>query len=158
MALPNIHVIYRFWFLWLEPALCIVTAIAFVFMPKEMLDALVPPPLPFYLILEWRERYLTYKLAIFYAFQAIITGGVLRISKELRVWRAVVMAVLFVDIAMLASDFANLDQEPGRLSVRDMHSTGWSIHPYSVLVTAVKVSFLAGVGVQDVKSKKWDLG
>lgn len=157
MALPNINVFHRFWFLWLEPALCIVTLIAFVFMAKEMLDALVAPPLPYYAILEWRERYLTYKLAVFYAFQAIIMGGVLRISKELRVWRAVVMAVLFVDIAMFASDFANLDQE-SQLSARDMHSTGWNLHPFTVLNTAIKISFSAGVGVRDVKSKKWDLG
>lgn len=115
-----------------------------------MLDALVPPPLSTY---NPSQAFLLHHLAALYAFVAIILGGLLRTSKDIQVWRVVITAVLVVDIAMLASDYSSLKQQD-RLSLGAMRSADWSNILFTGLVTAIRIFFLAGVGVQNVKSKK----
>lgn len=115
-----------------------------------MLDALAPPPLSAY---NPDQAFLLHHLAILYAFVAIILGGLLRISKDIQVWRVVITAVLVVDIAMLSSDYAILKQQD-RLSLEAMRSEDWSNILFTGFVTAIRIFFLAGVGVQNVKPKK----
>lgn len=150
MAPPKIHVFYRFWFLWLDPAILAATVYALVFTPQVMLDAFAPPPLSAY---NPDQGFLIHQLAALYAFVAIILGGALRISKDIQVWRVIIMAVLVVDIAMLASNYATLKQQD-RLSLGAMRSADWSNILFTGLVTAIRILFLAGVGVQNAKSKK----
>lgn len=150
MALPKIHLFYRFWFLWLDPAILAVTVYALVFTPQVMLDAFVPPPLSAY---NPDQGFLLHQLAALCAFVAIILGGALRISKDIQVWRVIITAVLVVDIAMLASNYVTLKQQD-RLSLGAMRSADWSNILFTGLVTAIRILFLAGVGVQNVKSKK----
>lgn len=150
MALPKIHLFYRFWFLWLDPATLAVTVYALVFTPQIMLDAFVPPPLSAY---NPDQGFLLHQLAALYAFVAIILGGALRISKDIQVWRVIITAVLVVDIAMLASNYATLKQQD-RLSLGAMRSADWSNIMFTGLVTAIRILFLAGAGVRNVKSKK----
>lgn len=150
MALPNIHVFYRFWFLWLDPAILAVTVYALVLTPQVMLDAFIPPPLSAY---DPNQGFLIHQLAALFTFTAIILGGVLRASNDIQVWRVVITAVLVVDVAMFASNYATLKQQD-RLSLEAMRSEDWSNILFTGLVTAIRIFFLAGVGVQNVKPKK----
>lgn len=150
MAPPKRHTFYRFWFLWLDPIILVATVYALVFTPQVMLDALAPPPLSAY---NPDQGFLLHQLAALYAFVAIILGEVLRISKDIQVWRVVVLAVLVVDVAMLASNYASLKQQD-RLGLWAMRSADWSNILFTGLVTAIRIFFLAGVGVRNVKSKK----
>lgn len=151
MAPPKIHKFYRFWFLWLDPIILVATVYALVFTPQVMLDALAPPPLSAY---NPDQGFLLHQLAALYAFVAIILGGVLRISKDIQVWRVVILAVLVVDVAMLASNHASLKQQD-RLSLGGgMRLADWSNIVFTGLVTAIRIFFLAGVGVRNVKSKR----
>lgn len=150
MARPKIHVFYRFWFLWLDPVILGASVYALVFTPQLMLDALAPPPLSAY---NPDQGFLLHQLAALFTFVAIILGGVLRVSKEIRVWRVVILAVLVVDIAMLASIYASLKQQD-RLSLAAIRSEDWSSIVFTGFVTLIRVLFLAGVGVQDAKQKK----
>lgn len=150
MALPKIHAFYRFWFLWLDPIILVATVYALVFTPQVMLDALAPPPLSAY---NPYQGFLLHQLAALYAFVAIVLGGVLRTSQDIQVWRVVILAVLVVDVAMLASNYASLKQQ-NRLSLGAMRSADWSNVLFTGLVTAIRIFFLAGVGVRNVKSKK----
>lgn len=74
-------------------------------------------------------------------------------SQDIQVWRVVILAVLVVDVAMLASNYASLKQQ-NRLSLGGMRSADWSNILFTGLVTAIRIFFLAGVGVRNVKSKK----
>jgi hypothetical protein len=150
MALPKIHVFYRLWFLWIDPVILAASVSALVFTPQLMLDALAPPPLSAY---NPDQGFLLHQLAALFTFVAIILGGVLRVSKEIRVWRVVILGVLVVDIAMLASIYASLKQQD-RLSLGAMRSQDWSSIALTGFVGILRVLFLAGVGVQGVKSKK----
>lgn len=115
-----------------------------------MLDALIPPPLSAY---NPDQGFLLHQLAALFTFVGIVLGGVLRVSNQIQVWRVVILAVLVVDIAMLASIYASLQQQD-RLSLEAMRSEDWSSIIFTGFVTMIRILFLAGVGVQDVKSKK----
>lgn len=147
MAPPKIHKFYRFWFLWLDPIILVATVYALVFTSQVMLDALAPPSLSAY---NPDQGFLLHQLAALYAFVAIILGGVLRISKDIQVWRIIILAVLVVDVAMLASNYASLKQQD-RLSLGGMRLADWSNIVFTGLVTAIRIFFLAGVGVRIVK-------
>ncbi|XXH01608.1 hypothetical protein Hte_007968 [Hypoxylon texense] len=150
MTLPNIHVFYHIWFKWLDPLVLVPTVYALIFTPQVMLDALVPPPLSIY---NPDQGFLLHQLAAMYAFIGIMLGGVLRVSSEIKVWKVVTAGVLLIDVAMLASIYASLKQQD-RLSVEAMRGADWGNVLFTGLVTVIRVSFLAGIGVQDrIKSK-----
>lgn len=150
MALPNIHVFYRFCFKWLDPLVLAPTIYALIFTPQVMLDALVPATLSAY---NPDQGFLFHQLAAMFAFVAIMLGGVLRISNEIKVWRVIIAGVLLIDIAMLASTYVSLKQQD-RLSLGAMRLADWGNILFTGLVTAIRICFLAGVGVQDdTKSK-----
>lgn len=150
MVLTKVHPVYRFWFLWLDPTILVVTVYALVFMPEAMWDALIPAaPLSTY---SPNNAFLFHHLAALYAFMAIILGGLLRASKDIQVWRAVIAAVLVVDIAMLAVAYASLKKQY-QLRPNAMRSSDWSNVLFTGLVTVIRIFFLAGLGVQNEKSK-----
>lgn len=128
----------------------VVTVYALVFRPEAMWDALIPAsPLSTY---KPNHAFLFHHLAALYAFMAIIMGGLLRASKDIQVWRVVIAAVLVVDIAMLAIAYASVKKQY-ELRADDMRSSDWSNVLFTGLVTAIRIFFLAGIGVQNAKSR-----
>lgn len=150
MALPHIHVLYRFWFQWLDPLILLPTIYALLFTPQVMLDAFVPPPLSAY---NPDQGFLLHQLAAMYAFVAIVLGGGLRVSNDIKVWRVIIGGVLVVDMVILASIYASLKQQ-GRLG--SLRSADWGNVLFTGLVTVIRILFLAGVGVRknDTRSKQ----
>lgn len=114
-----------------------------------MLDAFIPPPLS---ARNPDQGFLLHQLAAMYTFVAIILGLVLRISKDIQVWRVVILAVLVVDIAMLSSNYASLKQQD-RLNLGAMRSADWFNVLFTGLVTVIRILFLAGLGVRNTKRK-----
>ncbi|KAJ4407285.1 hypothetical protein N0V82_009954 [Gnomoniopsis sp. IMI 355080] len=141
MALPQIHAFYRFWFQWVDPLILIPTIYALLFTPQVMLDAFIPPPLSAY---NPNQAFLFHQLAAMYAFVTIMLGVGLRVSKDINVWRVIIGGVWVVDIAMLASNYASLEQQ-GRLGA--LRSADWGNILFTALVTVIRSFFLAGVGV-----------
>lgn len=150
MMLPNIHVFYHFWFKWLDPLVLAPTIYALIFTPEVMLDAFVPAPLSAY---NADQGFLLHQLAAMFAFVAIMLGGALRVSNEIKVWRVIIAGVLLIDMAILASVYVSLKQQD-RLSLESMRPADWGNILFTGLVTAIRIFFLAGIGVQDdIKSK-----
>lgn len=150
MALPSIHIFYRFWFKWLDPLVLAPTIYTLISTPQVYLDAFVPATLSHDNL---SQDFLFHQLAAMFVFVAIALGGVLRVSNEIRVWRVIIAGVLLVDLAMLASIYVSLKQQ-GRLSLGAMRPVDWGNVLFTGLITAIRILFLAGVGVQDdIKSK-----
>lgn len=150
MAIPHIHKFYRVWFQWVDVLVLIPTIYALIYTPQLMLDAWVPPPLSAY---NPDQGFLLHQLAAMYAFVAIALGGVLRVSDDIKVWRIIIAGVMVVDISMLASIYASLDQQ-GRLG--DLRYADWGNILFTGLVTVIRALFLAGIGVgqESTRSKQ----
>lgn len=151
MALPKIHTFYHVWFKWVDPLVLVPTIFALIFTPEMILDAFVPASITGY---NPDQGFLFHQLAAMFAFIGMMLGGLLRISDDIKVWRGVIWGVLVVDIAMLGSLYASLKQQD-RLHMEAMRSGDWGNIVFTVLVSAIRMSFLAGVGVEDEgKSKR----
>lgn len=151
MALPYIHIFYKVWFQWVDPLILLPTIYALIFTPQVMLDAFIPPPLSAY---NPNQGFLLHQLAAMYAFVAIVLGGGLRVSDDIKVWKVIIGGVLVIDIAMLASIYASLDQQ-GRLGA--LRSADWGNILFTGLVTVIRILFLAGVGVGDIDTRSKQL-
>jgi hypothetical protein len=150
MARSKVHVFYHFWFKWMDTIVLVPTIYALIFTPQVMLDALAPAPLSAY---NPDQGFLLHQLAAMYTFVAIMLGGVLRVSDDIKVWRVITAGVLLIDIAMLGSTYVTLEQQ-GRLSVETLRSVDWGNILFTGLVAVIRIFFLVGVGVQkDIKSK-----
>lgn len=150
MALPHIHILYRVWFQWVDPVVLIPTIYALLFTPQVMLDAFIPPPLSAY---NPNQGFLLHQLAAMYAFVAIVLGVGLRVTNEIKVWRVIIAGILVIDVAILASVYVSLEQQ-SRLGA--LRSTDWGNIVFTGLVSIIRASFLAGVGVgkEDTRSKQ----
>lgn len=151
MALPYVHILYKVWFQWVDPLILLPTIYALIFTPQVMLDAFIPPPLSAY---NPSQGFLLHQLAAMYAFVAIVLGGGLRVSNDIKAWRVIIGGVLVIDIAMLASNYASLDQQ-GRLGA--LRSADWGNTLFIGLVTVIMILFLAGVGVGDIDTRSKQL-
>lgn len=141
MSLTRVHIFYRIWFQWLDPLVLVPTICALIFTPQVMLDAFVPPPLSAY---NPDQGFLFHQLAAMYAFVAIMLAGGLRVSKDINVWRVIVGGVWVVDMAILVSTYASLEQQ-GRLG--SLRPGDWGNVLFTGLVLIIRSFFLAGVGV-----------
>lgn len=98
-----------------------------------MLEAFVPAPLSAY---NPEQGFLFHQLAVKFAFVAIMLGGALRVSNDIKVWRVIIAGVLLIDIAMLASIYVSRKQQD-RLSLGAMRSADWGNVLFTGLVTAI---------------------
>lgn len=150
MALPHVHVFYRVWFQWVDPLVLVPTIYALLFTPQVMLDAFIPPPQSAY---NADQGFLLHQLAAMYAFVAIVLGAGLRVTNEIKVWRVIIAGILVIDIAILASVYASLDQQ-GRLG--NLRAADWGNILFTGLVAVIRILFLAGFGVgkEETRSKQ----
>lgn len=152
MALPDINIFYHVWFKWVDPLVLVCSVYTLVFTPQIMIDAFISPSVSVY---NPDQEFLVHQLAAMFAFMAITLGGILHVSQDIKVWRVIIAAVLLADIAMLAGVYASLKQQD-RLRLDAMRSADWGNILFTELVTAIRIFFLLGIGVQDegIKSKK----
>lgn len=145
MAQPAVHPFYRFWFKWIDPLVLIPTVYANVFMPEVMLDAFVPASISSY---NPDQGFLFHHLAALFTFVGIVQGGVLRVTDDFKVWTVINAGILVVDIAMLVSLYASLEQQ-GRLSLGLMRSGDWGNLAFTALVATIRIAFLARIGISN---------
>ncbi|KAH7328084.1 hypothetical protein B0I35DRAFT_403514 [Stachybotrys elegans] len=150
MAQPVIHPLYRFWFKWLDPFTLLFAVYGLIFTPELVLDVFIPASLSTY---NRDQGFLFHQLAALYAFVGIMLGGMLRVSHELKAWRLVVAAVLLVDIGILSSIYISL-KEQNRMHMEAIRPEELGNILFTAFIAILRVSFLAGVGVQDAPKQK----
>ncbi|KAJ4252976.1 hypothetical protein NW762_010885 [Fusarium torreyae] len=150
MAQLNVHNFYRIWFTWVDPMTLIPTVYALIFTPEIMLDGLIPLSMSPY---NPDQAFFFHQLAALYAFTAVILAGVLRASSDIKVWRIVIAGVLMIDIAILMSVYASMEQQ-GRLELSKFRWQDWGNYVFTGWVAVIRTLFLAGVGVGGVNKGK----
>lgn len=150
MTLPKINTFYYVWFEWVDPIILLPSILALIFKPQVMIEAFIPPTLSTY---NPDQGFLVHQLAAMFAFVAIMLAGVLRLSKDIEVWRTIIAGILLIDVAMLLSTVVSLKQQ-GRLSFSGIRPEDWGNIVFILIVTIIRILFLAGVGVRyGAKSK-----
>ncbi|KAK7428606.1 hypothetical protein QQZ08_004867 [Neonectria magnoliae] len=150
----RIHVVYRMFFLLIEPLSALVGAFFSHFRQQEYLSLLnsastaTEVPLSTSVALS--------QLANMYLFFALNEALVLRSTADLRVWRAVLLVLLLADVGHLYSLRelgSGIYYSVGKWNVSDLGNVPW------VYVGAtLRVSFLAGIGLGEsraLKKKEW---
>jgi hypothetical protein len=151
MSTPHIHPFYRIWFTIVDPVVLVFTVLACIFVPSTILETSVPASFASYDPLSHGP--LLYQSAALYAFMAIIFGGLLRASNDLKVWRIVQFATLVVDCGLLVTMWTMLKQQE-RLDLGDWRSGDWFNAGFTVWVALIRVAFLGGLGVGAKLEKK----
>lgn len=155
MALPDIHIFYHIWFKWVDPLVLACSVYALMFTPQTVIDAFIPPSLSVY---NPGQGFLIHQLTALFAFVAITRGGG-RLAREPGYpgvsrcgGSSSPGAVLLVDVAMLASVYASLEQQD-RLRLDAMCAADWGSMLFTALDMAVRV-FLLGAGVRDERENR----
>lgn len=153
----RIHVVYRLFFLLIEPISALVGAFYNHFLQRrylELLDAPSTPPTTEMLPLGTSVA--MSQLANMYLFFALNEALVLRSTADLRVWRAVLFVLLVADLGHLYS--------MKELGVRVYYDvTGWNAGdwgnvPWVYAGAVLRVCFLAGVGLGESRRLKSKTG
>lgn len=142
MATRGIHPFYHAWFKYMDPLVLAPTVYAAIFDPELILHSFVPASLSAY---NPDQGFLFHQLSALFGFVGLIQGGVLRVSDDIKVWRAINAAVLVVDVAMLASLYVSLEQQD-RLHLGSLRAGDLGNFFFTAWVTLIRISFLAGVG------------
>lgn len=77
----------------------------------------------------------------------VLHGGLLRYTTDLNVWKIVNFAVLLLDLSLLAGVGDGLAKR-GVTSLEGVTSEDWANISITSFVTAVRVAFIAGVGIK----------
>lgn len=149
MTTRRIHPFYHACFKYMDPLVLAPTVYAAIFDPELMLHSFIPASLSTY---NPDQGFLFHQLGALFGFVALVQGGVLRVSDDVKVWKAINAAVLVVDFAMLASLYVSLKQQD-RLHLGSLRAGDWGNFFFTAWVTLIRIFFLAGVGVSDETTK-----
>ena len=146
----RIHVVYRLFFLLIEPISALVGAFYNHFLQKRYLELLDAPSTPS--VVPLGTSVAMSQLANMYMFFALNEALVLRSTADLRVWRAVLLVLLIADLGHLYSM-----KELGVAVYYDV--TGWNAGdwgnvPWVYAGAAMRISFLAGIGLGESRVLK----
>ncbi|CAM1505219.1 Fc.00g108560.m01.CDS01 [Cosmosporella sp. VM-42] len=150
----RIHVVYRLFFLLIEPLSALVGAFYNHFLQREYLDLLNASSTPAKVPLSTSVA--MSQLANMYFFFALNEALVLRSTADLRVWRAVLFVLLIADFGHL---YSMKELGPGIY----YQATSWNAGdlgnvPWVYAGAAMRICFLAGVGLGEsraLKKKDW---
>ena len=153
-SISRIALIYRIWFLYVEPVAALGGTYLSFFEPNRLLAGIMP--LPAYLAASQSSRngpaipitpvlrMMLINVGALYALYAIIEGVVLRLTKEKSVWWAVLAAMLVSDVGHI---YAAYDIAPDRiLQVIGWNSDEWINYGALIFGAVLRASFLLGIG------------
>lgn len=146
----QMHPFYRIWLTWVDPIVIGGTITGVLIDPNLFMDGFIPASIS---QANPDHAFLYHHLAVFYGFIAIMVGVLQRVSSDLRVWKTIQAAVLYVDVALIAIVYTSLKQQ-GRLSLDQMRPVDWANFLFTGWVALIRVFFLAGVGVGKVEEGK----
>jgi hypothetical protein len=147
----RIALIYKIWFLYVEPPAALVGTYFCIFQPNRILSAMMPAPA--YLAASSVSsgvritplvRMMLLNIGALYGLIAIIEGIVLRLTKEKSVWLAVLAAMLVSDVGHI---YAAYEIAPERIvQFASWNSDEWVNYGSLVFGALLRASFLIGIG------------
>ncbi|KAK7184798.1 hypothetical protein DPSP01_002232 [Paraphaeosphaeria sporulosa] len=134
---------YRILLLYLEPLMAFNGALLCLFAPALFLSTFSP-----YLKYHADNQIIYNQLAATYTLFAFNQAVVLRVAKDLRVWRAIVLGILVCDTVHLWAGFDVMRRDgtvwPGVWRAEDWVAVGSLVVPMGL-----RTAFLAGIGVKE---------
>lgn len=139
IALP-----YRLYFLYIEPVMTLTGAYLCIFQPLDFLARATP--LQITEITPLTQLLIT-QIACLYIFHGLVEAIVLRLSKDLRVWKALAASILIADVGHLYSLYV---AAPEAL----VNIQGWSSDErinYGILTLGLllRIGFLVGIRIKN---------
>lgn len=147
MSSPHINAFYRIWFTWVDPLSLVLSVAACFLTPAAALEMLVPPSKMPYVP---EQAAVIYQIGLLYSFLGIMFAVLLRASPDIKVWRIVEGATLFVDLALIVLSFVSLEQQ-NRLAFEEWRNPEVFNLFFTVLVALIRAAYLVGVGGSDEK-------
>jgi hypothetical protein len=146
--LARIPLPYRALLLYLEPIMAFNGAILCIFFPALFLSTFSP-----YLAYHADSQLIYNQLAATYTLFAFNQAVVLRVAKDLRVWKAIVLGILVCDIVHLWAGF-DVMRKDGTMWPGVWRAEDWVAVASLVVPMGLRVAFLAGLGVQEEDEKE----
>lgn len=146
--LSRIPLAYRALLLYIEPLMALNGSLLCIFFPRMFLHTFSP-----YLAYHADNQIIFNQLAATYVLFAWNQAVVLRVAKDIRVWKAIVVGILLCDTIHLWAGFDVMHKE-GTMSPAKWRPEDW-VAVLSLLVPmSLRTAFLAGVGVKDGSHEK----
>jgi hypothetical protein len=147
----RIALIYKIWFLYVEPPAALGGMYFCIFQPNRILSAMMP--VPAYLAASSGSsgvpitplvRMMLLNIGALYGLFAIIEGIALRLTMEKSVWLAVLAAMLVSDVGHI---YAAYEIAPERIvQFASWNSDEWVNYGSLVFGALLRASFLIGIG------------
>jgi hypothetical protein len=146
ISTSRIALLYKIWFLYLEPIFALGGTYLCLFAPNQFLSGTVPlpvlsaTPIPITPIL---QMMLT-NIGALYALLAVVEGGILRLTREKNVWLGIIAALLASDIGHIYAVYAIA---PERIfEVGGWNSEEWINYGMLMFGVVLRAAFLLGIG------------
>ncbi|RDW66755.1 hypothetical protein BP5796_09504 [Coleophoma crateriformis] len=147
-----IPLIYRLYFIYIDPALALYGSILVLTNPALFLQSTTPPTLTEAATVSTTTgplnpltTLLLTQISALYAFFAITEGLVLYQTKQLRVWRSVLLGVLVCDIG---HGYAVLNADAAAWDLRGWRAVDAINYGILIFGAGLRGSFLLGVGLR----------
>lgn len=141
----NIPALYRFYFRWSDPAICLWGAWMDFITPAFVLNAFIPTAIavrnPYF---DFTLQQLGGALLMLIFFDVVL----LRYTNDIKIWKILQMAVLIYDLSLLYSMYDSLGQQ-GRLSFGALRWEDWGSIVITAQAAVVRTAFLLGVGLSE---------
>lgn len=141
--LSRIPLAYRALLLYVEPLMAFNGSLLCLFFPRLFLHTFSP-----YLAYHADDQIVYNQLAATYVLFAFNQAVVLRVARDLRVWKAMVLGILLCDSIHLWAGF-DVMYKDGTASPRAWRPEDWVAVLSLAVPMSLRVAFLAGVGVRE---------
>jgi hypothetical protein len=147
---PRIPFAYRLCHLWLEPLGALNGAYLLAFNPRNY-HTFMPPAAQY----SPTSQIVYTQLASTYILFAVLEGLVLRVTTELRVWKAILFGIILCDLGQFYALWVDMGTQallsPGLWTIKE-----WGTMLASVVPFVLRVAFMLGVGLgeDDDEGKK----
>ncbi|KAJ4344736.1 uncharacterized protein N0V89_012480 [Didymosphaeria variabile] len=144
----RIPLAYRALLLYVEPVMAFNGSILCLFFPSLFLSTFSP-----YLSYHADSQIIYNQLAATYTLFAFNQAVVLRIAKDIRVWKAIVLGILVCDTVHLWAGF-DVMRRDGTMSPVMWRAEDWVAVGSLIVPMGLRVAFLLGIGVKEDGAKK----
>lgn len=142
---------YRIPLLWIEPPLALIGALLCAFSPNDFLNA-VSPSTPSANTLS-QVRILTDQLGVFQLTFAFNLGVVLRVTRDVLVWRVMCAGMLLGDVLTIAASVRELGWET-TLAPSRWRSEDWVNFGVLGVMGLARLGVVLGIGLGGEKRKR----
>lgn len=144
----RIPLFYRIFFTWVDPAITIPSIWAHFAAPDLILDTYIPRSLS---VRDPDHDMLFFHLAGSFMTIAVVSAVLLRYTSDLGVWRIVQAGIVLYDFEIFGSAWYFLGRQ-GRLDPAVWRPEDWGNLAFMVVIIAVRLAFLSGVGMRSTVS------